>query len=52
MTKSTLEKSIEELNQLLDGNDPGVERHERHLPTPPEFAGEEVKKIPQQIPAT
>ena len=52
VTKSTLKRSIEEPNQLLDGNDPGVERHERHLPTPPEFTGEEIKKIRQQIPAT
>ncbi len=50
--KSTFEKSIEELNQLLDGRDPGVERHERHLPIPPNFSGEEIKKIRQQIPAT
>ncbi|MGP4116304.1 helix-turn-helix domain-containing protein [Levilactobacillus zymae] len=52
MAKTTLEQSLLELDQLLDGNDPGAVVHERRLPAPPTFTGDEIKALRQSIPAT
>ncbi len=52
MADSTLAKSIDQMNQLLDGNDPGVTVHVRQLPTPPDFSGEQIKAIRNKLAVT
>ncbi|MCP9311505.1 helix-turn-helix domain-containing protein [Lacticaseibacillus paracasei] len=43
---------IDELDSLLDGNDPGFVFHTRKIPTPPNYSAMEIKSIRKQIPAT
>ncbi|BAN75338.1 MULTISPECIES: hypothetical protein [Lacticaseibacillus] len=40
---SKVQRGINELDALLDGNDPGFEYHIWKIPTPPSYSTEEIK---------
>lgn len=40
---SKVQRGINELEALLDGNDPGFVYHTRKIPTPPSYSAEEIE---------
>ena len=40
---SKVQRGINELDALLDGNDPGFEYHTRKIPTPPNYSAAEIE---------
>ncbi|WP_424321424.1 helix-turn-helix domain-containing protein [Lacticaseibacillus chiayiensis] len=51
-SSSKVQRGINELDALLNENDPGFVFHTRKIPTPPNYSAEEIKNIRKQIPAT
>ncbi|MCH4171735.1 MAG: hypothetical protein LKF36_10960 [Lactobacillus sp.] len=49
MADSTLAKSIAQMNQLLDGNDPGVTIHVQQLPLPSDGTGDQSNTSPSDL---